>query len=184
MTPAPVNAPANAPANAPSTPPHTPVTDSLMRRRTARRRRTALIAAAAGIAVITVLAVGCAASPAPEPGSDPSTGPGDTGDVGDPSGPATPDAATGIWGHDAPGSPSLELIEDGSFTGTDGCNRLFGSWTQDGPSVEFSGVGSTRMACVDVDTWLERLHSGRVEANALHISDPEGTEIGTLDRTG
>ena len=37
----------------------------------------------------------------------------------------------------------------GRFNGNTGCNRMFGSVKVDGPSVAFSGVGMTRMACVD-----------------------------------
>ena len=37
----------------------------------------------------------------------------------------------------------------GRFNGNTGCNRMFGSVKVDGRSVAFSGVGTTRMACVD-----------------------------------
>jgi len=37
----------------------------------------------------------------------------------------------------------------GRFNGNTGCNRMFGSVKVDGRSVAFSGVGMTRMACVD-----------------------------------
>ena len=90
----------------------------------------------------------------------------------------------GAWGEDAPGQPRLEFTEDGRFAGTDGCNRLFGSWDQDGAEVTFGMTGSTMMACEGVDTWLERLHTGRVEGEILHISNVAGDEIGTLTRSG
>src|SRR5262245_16660852 len=37
----------------------------------------------------------------------------------------------------------------GRFNGNAGCNRMFGSVKVDGRSVTFSGVGMTRMACID-----------------------------------
>ena len=81
------------------------------------------------------------------------------------------------------GQPGLELAVDGGFTGSDGCNRLFGSWTA-GPDhvVTFSPVGSTRMACPGVDTWLSRMASAHVDGDALHVSDESGVAIGTLQR--
>lgn len=143
--------------------------------RRTRPRGRVVAAGVLGIAVVALLAAGCSASPGSGSGSD--TGPASG------AGPGTA-SAVGPWGRDAPRTPRLELAEDGGFTGTDGCNRLFGSWTQDERTVEFSGIGSTRMSCLDVDTWLEQLHSARVDGDTLHISDADGVEIGTLGRPG
>lgn len=44
-----------------------------------------------------------------------------------PDGPAPTTSAQGHWGVTAPGSPNPHLTDDGRFTGTDGCNRMFGS---------------------------------------------------------
>lgn len=38
--------------------------------------------------------------------------------------------------------------EDGKVTGSGGCNRLTGGYTATGDSLRFSGVASTRMACM------------------------------------
>ena len=38
------------------------------------------------------------------------------------------------------------------LTGNAGCNRMFGSVTANRSSINFSGIGSTRMACADRDT--------------------------------
>ncbi len=47
----------------------------------------------------------------------------------------------GVWGGDTsdPKQPSLELKSDGNATGTDGCNRLMGSWKEDGKTIAFGG---------------------------------------------
>lgn len=91
----------------------------------------------------------------------------------------------GTWGTTAPGSPSLTFDEGGQVSGTDGCNRLAGSWTQDGTDVSFGGsMASTLMACVGVDTWLSSLHSARIDGDTLVILDQGGQQIGTLTRAG
>lgn len=95
---------------------------------------------------------------------------------------AEPVSAAGTWGEQGQGRPQLVLGEDGSLSGTDGCNRLVGSWTQDGENVSFGQVGSTMMACPDVEVWLVDPNSGRVDRDTLHVFDSAGTEIGTLDR--
>lgn len=90
--------------------------------------------------------------------------------------------ASGSWGQLDSGQPNLELVSDGSFTGTDGCNRLGGSWEADGAEVTFSDVFQTLMACDDVDTWLSGLSTATATADSLTVFDDAGTEIGTLGR--
>jgi len=90
--------------------------------------------------------------------------------------------AAGTWGTDAQGQPQLVLAEDGSLSGTDGCNRLTGSWTEQGSTVDFGQVASTLMFCEGVDTWLVDLATGTVDGSTLHILDADGVEIGTLSR--
>ena len=92
------------------------------------------------------------------------------------------DGAAGTWGSAEPGQPQLVLDGSGKLSGTDGCNRLTGSWEQDGESVSFGAVASTMMACQDVDTWLVGLTSARVDGDTLRVSDAAGKEIGTLTR--
>ncbi len=153
---------------------HTPSPETTASPR--RRRGRLVVGGLIGLAAVAALVAGCSGSP--ESGTAGTTAP-ESGEA-----PAADASAVGAWGRDSPGQPRLELVADGSFSGTDGCNRLMGSWTQDEQTVEFTGVGSTRMACPDVDTWLERLHSARIDGDALHIRAADGVEIGTLDREG
>jgi copper homeostasis protein (lipoprotein) len=44
-------------------------------------------------------------------------------------------------------APTLRLMADGKLAGYDGCNRLAGSYTQDGAQLAFGALASTRMAC-------------------------------------
>jgi hypothetical protein len=45
-------------------------------------------------------------------------------------------------------------------------------------------MSSTLMACEDVDAWLSRLASARVDGDRLVVLDSSGAQIGTLERTG
>ena len=60
------------------------------------------------------------------------------------------------------------LADDGSLTGTDGCNRLVGTWTAEADTVTFADVASTRMACDGVDTWLSALATGTIAGRHAH----------------
>lgn len=93
-------------------------------------------------------------------------------------------SAEGTWGMSGEGQPQLVLANYGKLTGTDGCNRLIGTWKQgDDGSVSFGDVVSTRMFCEGVDTWLSGLSSASVDGSALHVRDKAGTEIGTLTKS-
>ena len=102
--------------------------------------------------------------------------------------PATPGGTNsstnvvGTWGSDAAGEPNLTLAQDGNVSGTDGCNRLTGSWSQDGTTVKFGELASTMMFCEGVDTWLLEVSTATVEGTTLHVMDADGAEIGTLAR--
>ena len=45
--------------------------------------------------------------------------------------------------------PTLAFSADGRISGTTGCNRFFGSYTQDGAALTFPGTGMTKMACME-----------------------------------
>ncbi|NUU17963.1 META domain-containing protein [Cellulomonas humilata] len=77
----------------------------------------------------------------------------------------------------------LELADDGALSGSDGCNQLTGAWEIDGSEVDFGDLGSTMMACEDVDTWLSGAGSATVSGDELTVLDADGTEIGTLERS-
>lgn len=87
----------------------------------------------------------------------------------------------GTWGPDE--GPQLVLAEDGTLSGTDGCNRLMGGWKEADGVVDFGEVASTMMACEGVDTWLNQLSTATVQGETLQILDTSGTKIGTLDRS-
>ncbi|WP_053385394.1 META domain-containing protein [Leucobacter celer] len=89
----------------------------------------------------------------------------------------------GTWGDaDSDSAPSLVIEEGGAFSGTDGCNRLAGTATFDGDTIDFGDTASTLMACEGVDTWLSGLDTGTVVDGALQISDEGGAVIGSLPK--
>ncbi|WP_244284201.1 META domain-containing protein [Agromyces badenianii] len=103
--------------------------------------------------------------------------------AGNPGGSAEPADPVGTWGDAvAAGEPSLALAGDGKLTGTDGCNRLMGTWTAEDDAIAFTDVASTRMACEGVDTWLSNLATGTIAGETLTVLDADGAEIGTLPR--
>lgn len=133
-------------------------------------RRIACAATVAAAAAAAVLLSGCAAPTAQPDGS----GSGDPQRVAE---------IEGTWGDDsAPGSPYLDLDDDGTLTGTDGCNRLTGEWTGSGDVIEFGPIASTRMACVDVDDWLSGARTATVSGTTMTVLGADGAEIGVLER--
>lgn len=88
----------------------------------------------------------------------------------------------GSWGTDAQGETSLEFADDGSYSGSDGCNRVMGSWEAAGNGFSIGPMASTMMACQGVDVWLLDPASVEVNGDTLVVLDSSGNELGTLDR--
>ncbi|MGF6834834.1 heat shock protein HslJ [Paenarthrobacter sp. TE4293] len=88
----------------------------------------------------------------------------------------------GVWGDTSDAKqPSLDMKSDGQATGTDGCNRLVGSWKEDGKTITFGGFSSTRMACEGVDTWLSNAATAKIQEDGkLAVFGQDGTQIGIL----
>ncbi len=106
--------------------------------------------------------------------------------------PADHDATAGAGGDTAPaepvGQPSISFADDGTWSGTDGCNRMRGSWTWErlGADDVAPGFGatlsigddtvSTKMACEHPSTFPMELTAGRLFAllgpDTLVLEDP------------
>ena len=93
---------------------------------------------------------------------------------------------TGTWGDSSgTNTPYLTLDGDGTLTGSDGCNRLNGTWSVDeADQVEFENVASTKMACEGVDDWLSQLSVAEVSGDTMTVLGADGAEIGQLEREG
>lgn len=97
----------------------------------------------------------------------------------------------GVWGASSESASSdsedayLELAETGELSGSDGCNRLIGGWSaDDDTTVTFTEIGSTRMACDGVDTWLSGAASATLDGTVMTVLDASGSDIGTLVKRG
>lgn len=90
--------------------------------------------------------------------------------------------AEGSWGSNEDAQPQLTLEADGKLHGTDGCNRMVGSWEYKGGEIVLGDIATTLMACEGVDTWLSAADSLKVEGDTLRVFDTGREEIGTLPR--
>lgn len=88
----------------------------------------------------------------------------------------------GTWSSTEKGEPHLTFREDGSYTGSDGCNRLSGTYSLTDETIVLEPGLSTRKACIGVDAWLFGAHTASVSEDALIVFSKDGTEIGTLAR--
>ena len=95
------------------------------------------------------------------------------------SGPASK-SFVGGWGQTGVGQPNLTITDDGSFQGTDGCNRLTGKGSVSGDVFGFGPIASTSMACSGVDTWLSQADTAKVDGSVLVVYEKGGSRIGTL----
>ncbi|MHA2788806.1 META domain-containing protein [Corynebacterium sp. S7] len=98
------------------------------------------------------------------------------------SSPSQASSPQGNWGSNEPQQPQLTLADDGSLSGTDGCNRIIGSWELHDERVQLSPLATTMMFCEGVDTWLSNAATAEVKRETLHLYDEAGAEIGTLER--
>lgn len=96
----------------------------------------------------------------------------------------TVDDYVGAWGLEERGQASLNFVlDDFRVNGSDGCNRLMGSWVLlDDGSVELKQMASTMMLCQDVDTWMTGAATVRVVEGVLVVSNPENAVLGTMAR--
>ncbi|MEF2978659.1 META domain-containing protein [Subtercola sp. YIM 133946] len=81
-------------------------------------------------------------------------------------------------------SPFLSLSADRTFTGSDGCNIIGGTWTPGSAasqSVTFTDVTSTMMFCEGVDTWLSAAASASVQGSIMTVQNAGGQVIGSLN---
>lgn len=89
----------------------------------------------------------------------------------------------GNWMSDETGNPQMEFADDGTLTGTDGCNGFRGDYTVEGEVATVKLGASTLKACQGVDDWLRGADTVTVEGDTMHVMDKNGEDIGTLERT-
>ncbi|UKJ62924.1 META domain-containing protein [Cellulosimicrobium cellulans] len=141
----------------------------------------ALLASCAGPGVDAPLRPGETAGPVP------TTAAPEPALVPDGTAPATAADMVGRWqpGTDYATDPHVVLAEDGSWTGTDGCNDSAGSWLveAEGRLVVTSG-GHTEIGCEGepVPDFLARSARAGLDGGVLVLVDHDGAELARLDR--
>ena len=88
----------------------------------------------------------------------------------------------GYWVESrTPTAPFLSISADRTFSGSDGCNNLVGTWeTADDGATRFLSPATTLMACEGVDGWLSKASLGRVVAGVMTLQAEDGTVLGQL----
>lgn len=92
------------------------------------------------------------------------------------------DDLLGVWGSTADRQPNLEFADDGSYSGSDGCNRLVGEYAVEQDSIVLTAGLTTLMACTGVDPWLADAASVEISGDTLLVFDRSGSAIGELAR--
>ncbi|MFO7690555.1 MAG: META domain-containing protein [Cryobacterium sp.] len=95
-----------------------------------------------------------------------------------------PGRPVGYWAEsNTPEAPFLSIDTDQSYSGSDGCNVLTGTWTQNSDwSVALTPGVTTLMMCEGVDQWLRLAVLGRVQAGVMTLQAEDGTVLGQLTR--
>lgn len=86
------------------------------------------------------------------------------------------------------GSQPTAIFQDGSVSGTTGCNNYFGTFVTDGNNLTVSDMGSTMMACeeplmsqeADFLAALSRAATYAINGDTLEISDASGNVVLTF----
>ena len=105
--------------------------------------------------------------------SDPSTPSGTASATVDPA---------GKWTSPEAGEPFLEFNDDGSVSGSDGCNAIKTSWTLDGDTITIEPFTTTQRACAGVDAWLSKAATATIEGDIMTVKDGQGSVIGGLEK--
>jgi len=131
----------------------------------------------AAIGLAATLALGACASGA----STPSSGGAAEAD------PATAADLVGAWvtgeSYDAPDVPFLDFADDGTWTGSDGCNGAEGEWSvaAEGSLTVSAGV-STLIACdgAPLPSMLTGAALALIDGDSLVLADADGAPVVTL----
>lgn len=90
--------------------------------------------------------------------------------------------------HEGPNTAHIVLDGKGRLSGSDGCNRLIGSYQLEGSSVHFGRVATTMMACLSGGAderrfleALERVAHWRKEGRELSLLDAQGREVARFE---
>jgi heat shock protein HslJ len=95
----------------------------------------------------------------------------------------------GVQSVVANSEPTLVFDEESGVTGFTGCNNFFGTYSTDGDTIAFSGLGSTEMFCEDTadqEVWmlaaLDEATTYSVDSQTLEFFDESGSRLLTASR--
>lgn len=95
----------------------------------------------------------------------------------------------GVQSVVAESGPTLVFDEESGVTGSTGCNNFFGTYSTDGDSIEFSGLGATEAFCEDTsdqEVWmmaaLANATTYTVDSTTLDLFDADGSRLLTANR--
>ncbi len=87
--------------------------------------------------------------------------------------------------------PYIDFLENDKIAGSTGCNRLGGKAIQSNGSIEFTGLISTKRACVELDVMrqerrilkaLDSVVKLKHEKNSVHLINDQDKVIMTLSK--
>ncbi|WP_232664374.1 META domain-containing protein [Pseudonocardia sp. TRM90224] len=102
--------------------------------------------------------------------------------------PVSPAALAGRWTPErkTDSQPFLDFATDGTWTGSDGCNRTAGRWivALDGTLLATDLLEQTLIGCdnLPVGTWLTGARRAGLDGETLVLLAADGTETGRLTR--
>ena len=89
----------------------------------------------------------------------------------------------GVDASDTQRRPSIELSADGNrVSGSTGCNRISGTFTQQGNALRFGRLAMTRVACVPDRSAIENAFVAAMEATTSQAIENQTLEL--QDATG
>jgi len=78
-------------------------------------------------------------------------------------------------------SPFLNIRADRTYSGSDGCTTLTGTWSPtDDEAIMLTAGATTQMQCDGVNQWLNQAAQGRVRAGVMTIQSSAGDILGQL----
>lgn len=90
---------------------------------------------------------------------------------------------TGTWTDTANSEKTfLQLKDDGSLTGSDGCNNITGNWENKDDTIQISLLASTMMLCEDNNDWLLQTKTAKINNGNMNLEDSQQNIIGTLQK--
>jgi heat shock protein HslJ len=85
--------------------------------------------------------------------------------------------------------PTLIFDEESGVTGSTGCNNFFGTYSTDGDTIEFSGLGATEIFCehtAEQEIWmmaaLAEATTYTIDSQTLELFDENGSRLLTASR--